>query len=81
MVGTDFDQKIISVAKCLAGQGVPIKLVRISTFTDRKNIFLKPDVVLQPAGPMIQPAIEKGRPWIEDDEAGTSSRDAIDKRQ
>jgi len=68
LVGTDFDPKIISVAKWLVDQGVPIKLVRVSAWTDGKNTFLKSDVMLQPAGSMIRPAVGKGRPWIEDGE-------------
>jgi len=69
LVGTDFDPKIVSVARWLADQGVPIKLVKISAWTDGKNTFLKSDVVLQPAEPTIQPAVGKGRPWLEDGES------------
>lgn len=64
LVGEDFDDKILSVGRWLVNQGVSIKLVRISYLTDGTNFFLRPDAILAPAAPVLQPAA-KGRPWIE----------------
>ncbi|MEM3905782.1 MAG: hypothetical protein QXZ17_02770 [Nitrososphaerota archaeon] len=65
LVGNDFDPMIISVVKLLIDQGVPMKFVKISVLTDGSNVFLKSDVVLEPAGPAVPPVAARGKPWIE----------------
>ncbi len=65
LVGTDFDPRIVSVGKWLIDQGVPIKFVKISVLTDGSNVFLKSDVILEPAGPAVPPVAARGKPWIE----------------
>jgi hypothetical protein len=63
LVGDDFDPKILSVGKWLLGQGVSIKLVKVSAYAHGDGTFLKSETVLAPTKPTTQP---QGRPWLDD---------------
>jgi hypothetical protein len=66
IVGADFDPKILSVAKWLLKQGVEIKLVRVTAFTDGAGHFLRSETALGPEGPALRPLGGKEEPSLED---------------